>query len=495
MPKTIFGTTEKSNFILNMKKTTLQKWIGALLIVSVVLPQLFSFICKLTGISSALVSIAVYATGFMCILFYIIVMLKKELIVKENPSHIIAFVLAGLTLVAYIVVCSNIYSSQYLAGANADALIKTMLIGEDGRYEGIATLLVYIGFFLLATAVPSEKTICALGDVFIGTGLFQCVIAVLQHIPNLNILTEYSNLATVALKNVMLSSGLEESPIFFGTYLTILFGAAVNGALYSKSSARAWIYGITAVFAVVTGLFTSSIVPIIGIGCAFAASAVIAVIKKVKFEKGVIKSSLLRLAAITGAIAAAAALICVFQGIYIRDKAIAYEDAFYRLFIVGSYSPVNKQSLYEIGWGRSLYFIKGGNPLFGIGPDCFAKVQSMLKSMATDSIDKSYNEYLYVAVTRGLLAFAAYAALLGYVFVCCVRGIKKFAADSSKWYYAAFAAIVFAYSVQAFFSASTIAVSPLIWMIMGFACAKNIECGDNPFSRKKSKQANKAGKI
>lgn len=465
-----------------MKKETLNRWLSALVAAVIILPQLMSLIVKLTGLSSAAVSAAVYAAGFACVLFFIIVMLKSVLKIKENPAHIIIYVMAVLLIVSYYAVMININNTTTLSMTNANDLIKTMLLGEDGRYEGMLTLLAYMGIFLLATAIPSEKALLRAGDIFIGTGILQCFIAVLQHIPETNILTDYANLYTKALKNVMLSSGLEESPIFYGTYLTILFGAAFNGAIYSKSGRRALVYGIAAFGAVVTGLFTSSIVPIIGIGCGFAVSLIALLIKQskggVKFEGAKLKTAMMRFIVLTAVSAVGAVLVCVLQGIYIRDKLIAYEDAYYRLFVVSGYSPVNTDSLYEIAWGRSIEMIKG-SPFFGIGADCFAKAQLMFSDMTENSIDKSYNEYLYIAVTQGLISLAAYIALLVCVIINCIKGLKLFAADSTKWYYAAFAAIIAAYIVQAMFSASTIAVSPLIWLVMGMTCAKKIEVKKN----------------
>ena len=58
MPKTIFGTTEKSNFILNMKPETLQKWIHGVLACCIIIPLIgaavLSLMAKINYISAAM---------------------------------------------------------------------------------------------------------------------------------------------------------------------------------------------------------------------------------------------------------------------------------------------------------------------------------------------------------------------------------------------------------------------------------------------------------
>ena len=138
---------------------------------------------------------------------------------------------------------------------------------------------------------------------------------------------------------------------------------------------------------------------------------------------------------------------------------------------------MNTQSLYEIGFERSMYFIKA-HPILGIGPDCFAKYQLLDEELVTCSIDRSYNEYLYTAATRGIPALIGYLIFLGIVIKNCVSGMKLFLADSKKWYYAAVFGAIAAYIVQAFFSASSVTVAPLFWLICGIACAKKLRASE-----------------
>ena len=489
MPKTIFGTSEKSNFILNMKSSTLQKWIAAMLMLCVIVPQIGNFFITAFDASNSFLASFLYFTGFGSILFFIITMMKKEITLKENKIYIVVFVMAVLAFASYYgaVIFANAESLEY--GAEfAESYINTALMGALGRYEGLLSLWAYFGIFLLATAVTNKKTIYIIMDIIVGMGIVQAVIAVFQHIPGLDFLTKYSDLPTLALRDVMLSSGLSDSPIFYGSFLTIVTGVAFAGALFDKNNKRALVYGLSALLFWLTGLFTSSVVPIIGICSVIVIMTVVVIVKQknggVKFECKVFDTALKRYAAIVLGMTVIFVLVYIFQGIYIRDKAIAFYDGMYRLFIALGYSPVDKASLYETAWGRSIDIIKE-HPLLGVGPDCLAKYQTLYEKYEINLIDKSYNEYLYIAATRGIPSLIAYIAFIVYVLKRSKTGTGSEARSGQDWYMTAIFVSVGAYLVQAFFSASSVTVAPLFWLLAGFACANKI----SEVGTKKSKKA------
>lgn len=478
MPKTIFGTTEKSNFILNMSRVTLQKWVAAMLMICVIVPQLGSLVIEAFQINNSLMGAFLYLSGFGSILFFIITMLKKEQSFKENPVYIPVIILPVIAFASYYKV--------FLTGGDAsNELVRTALEGELGRYEGLLSIIAYSGIFLLATVITKKSAVRTLLDIIVGTGIVQALIAVLQHIPGLDFLTSYADLPTLALKNVMLSSGLSGSPIFYGTFLTIVSGVAVIGAIFDENVIRARIYGAAALLFVLTGLFTSSIVPIIGMGCVVILAAVIVILnRKAEFEDGVLKTPVKRFAALVVAMAVIVLAVVFIQGIYIRDKEIAYYEAYYRLFVVYGYSSSDSRSLYEIAWSRSLELIKN-NPILGVGPDCMAKVQNASTELQLNAIDKSYNEYLYIAATRGIPSLLAFVAFAVMTLVRGVKNLTKFSENKNNWYIPAILVAVGAYLVQAFFSASTVSTAPLFWLLAGILCAKKIEEEKMPKSKKK----------
>lgn len=471
MPKTIFGTTEKSNFILNMNKSTVRTWVTGLLCACVIVPLIGGVVITAVPETSALLGAFLYATGFSCILFYIVLLLRKDISIKDYPCAYFVIALAALALASYYRVA--ISNSDYQEAVN------TALLGETGRYEGLLALFAYFGIFLLASAVLKRSSVKIIFDILVGAGIVQGIVAVLQHIPG-DFPSDFRKLpALLLLKDVHLSSGLSDSPIFYGSFLTLVTAVSAAGSMYEKNILRAKIYGVSAVFFFLTGLFTSSVVPLIGIGTAYI------VLIAVEFtagkggnrfvsEEGMLKSPRKRLAALLIGTAAVLGLVLAFQGLWLRDKAIAYTDCYYRLFITGGPSPVNYDSLWKIGAERSFIIIKE-HPILGIGPDLMAKYQISLEELVTDSIDRSYNEYLYTAASRGIPALAVYIALLAASFARLFKGVREFASDREKWFRPALLAAVTAYSVQAFFSASAVTVAPLFWLLLGISWSKFTE--------------------
>ena len=485
MPKTIFGTTEKSNFILNMKKDTVRIWISALLCACIIVPMIGSVF--ITGIdvanaANSFLGAFLYATGFSCILFYIVLLLRKDILFKNYPA---AFLIVGLAVLAF----ASYY--RIALSSSVQEHLNTALLGETGRYEGLLAILAYCGIFLLATATMKDRSVKMIFDVLIGAGILQAFVAVLQHIPG-NFPSDYRKLpALVLLKDVHLSSGLTGSPIFYGSFLTLVSGIAVTGALYEKNVTRARVYGCSAAAFFLTGLFTSSVVPLIGIGTVLVISVITLLTADkggTKFEGGVLKSSGQRLAALIGAFAVIFGLVFWLQGINLadrpneqgelvmRDKAIAYTDSYHRLFIGGSPSPINYDSHWKIGRDRSLDMIKD-HPLLGVGPDLMAKTQIEDPDLFTDAIDRSYNEYLYIAATRGIPSLIVYLILLCMTFVRLIKSMKEFTENREKWFRPALLTAITAYSVQAFFSASAVTAAPFFWLLLGIAHSKLPESG------------------
>lgn len=474
MPKTIFGTTEKSNFILNMNKSTVRKWVTGLLCACVIVPLIGGIVITAVPGTSALLGAFLYATGFSCILFYIVLLLRKDISIKDYPCAYFVFALAALAFASYYRVV--------LSGGGQEE-VNTALLGENGRYEGLLALFAYFGIFLLASAVLRRSSVKVIFDILVGAGIVQGIVAVLQHIPG-DFPSDFRKLpALLLLKDVHLSSGLSDSPIFYGSFLTLVTAVAAAGAMYEKNIVRAKIYGVSAVFFFLTGLFTSSVVPLIGIGTAYIALIAIEFTagkggnrseSGTVFKEGALKSPRKRLAALLIGTAAVLGLVLAFQGIWLRDKAIAYTDSFYRLYITTGPSPVNYDSLWKIGAERSFIMIKD-HPILGVGPDLMARYQITSAELAADSIDRSYNEYLYIAATRGIPALAAYLALLAASFARLFRDMREFASDREKWFRPALLAAVTAYSVQAFFSASAVTVAPFFWLLLGISWSKFTE--------------------
>ncbi|MDE6596161.1 MAG: O-antigen ligase family protein [Oscillospiraceae bacterium] len=404
-----------------------------------------------------------YAAGFSCLLFYIAMLMRKDIAFKDNPSVFLVIAMAALTFASYY--------SVILRGVSQDG-INTALLGEQGRYEGLLSIFAYFGIFLLAASAMRYNTVQWILDLIVGTGIVSAFVAVMQHIP-WGFPSKFRLLpAILLLKNVHLSSGLSENPIIYGSFLTIVSGAALSGALYSKNITRARIYGGSAVLFFLTGLFTSSLVPVIGTGTTLLITIIIELANKggTVFEEGLLKSSRKRLVAIVAAYAVVFGLVFAFQGLYFRDKPIAFTDSYNNLFITDGASLTNKGTLWELGAKRSFALIKE-HPLLGVGPDRMARYQRARDDLNIDGIDKSYNEYLFIAATRGIPSLLVYIALLAATIARLFKGMKEFSADREKWFRPALLTAVLGYAVQAFFSASAVTSAPYFWLLAGLAWA------------------------
>lgn len=494
MPKTIFGTTEKSNFILNMKYATVRKWVTALLCGAVLIPALGGAFMTFAEKAGWFFGVFLYAAGFSCILFYIVLLMRKDIRFRQQkafPAAVMAVILAVLAFASYY--------SVVLSGADKDRIDIAML-GEVGRYEGLLSIFAYLGIFLLAASALRYSTVKTVLDVLVGVGVVQAAAAVMQHIP-CGFPSKFRDLpAFVLLEDVHLSSGFADNPIFYGSFVTVVLGAAVIGALYEKNVIRARIYGCCAALLFLTGLFTSSVVPLIGSGCVIVIASIIelaAVKGGVKFDEGILRASRKRFLVLIASFAAIFGIVFAAQGInlmdttindvdFIRDKTIAYSDAYNKLFIIGSPSPLNPKTHWQLGAEQSLAMIKE-HPILGIGPDLMAKLQVNDPKLMTDSLDKSYNEYLFIAATRGIPSLIVYLALLFATFGQLFKGMKEFAADREKWFRPAILTAVIAYSAQAFFSASAVTVAPFFWLIMGFAWSDFADENNTQSKKQKTK--------
>ncbi|MDR0946303.1 MAG: O-antigen ligase family protein [Ruminococcus sp.] len=461
-PKTIFGTTEKSNFILNMKKDTVARLVCLVLCAVPLLPLIFEAVTTVGKSYYFFLSVGLYIVGFASILFYLISLLRADVRLKQNNAFPVAVFLVIWAFASYYVNFLNPYEG--LESAARPMGLFTPLLGEFGRYEGFLSILAYLGIFFLASVVTSEKTINKIFDCILIAGGVNAVFALLQHIPALNFPNTYKDLPTYAYKNVFISSGLTDSPIFFGGLLTLVGGVALGGCVFGNFSARRQLlYGLAGLLFFTVGLFTSSITPLIGFGAILVILFVISLIISIKGNKTPLKIW----GILTILILVIFGIVLLAQGLWIRDVYIARYDGYYLKMIVGANSSADMRSLYEAAWGDSIELIKE-YPFFGVGPDSFAAVQNM----KTLTFDKSYNDFLFIAVTRGLPSLIAYIVLLVISFI---KNIKSMNSNINKPQFVIFAVIftaALAYIIQSFFNASAVTVAPIFWLILGLSFCK-----------------------
>lgn len=428
----LFGSSDSSNFIVNMKPEKLRSMISKFCTVMLILMTVSAAAALMTPMAAYLPSAILAIFGFGGVLLYIIAALKKEISVK-NVGFVLIIAMAVLTGLSTI---SAIHR-------------ETAVYGLTGRYEGLLSLLSYLGLFLLGNAFPGEVKREKLIISLIIVTAVNAAVGILQAVPFLGFPSYYQNLLSVGRTGVYLSSGLTGSPIFLGTMLTMGLALSLSAGLYYN---KKWL--IASALFIITAPFTRSIVPIIG----FAAVFVIMLIKEVVTAKN--KKNIEMLLIFLGS-AAVIYAVCFLTGLTeIADKAIAFEDSFYRCFTTGALSSRLK-NFYAQVWGGSIV-IAADHPLLGVGPDCIIKELIKGDRLVPNTFDKSYNEFLYIAATRGFISLAVYL-------VFCFFTLKKAfrAAKGGSWVSTAIMVCLTAYLIQSLFSVSVITVAPIFWLLCG----------------------------
>lgn len=448
MPKTIFNTTEKSNFILNMKEENVDRLslfvlAGVCIIMTLSqIPAEFSY--SLTDVPF----LALGISGVLVVVTGIILMLRKHM-VKNN--------IAGLAIMLFLFVWSMV---SYYNSYN----LKTSLWGQDGRYDGLVTMIIYIFLFISASMISDGK-IERLFDIMTGAGLFQCLWAVYQLFPFGK--SYYRNLEAIAEKNVYLTSGLAGNPFFFAMLMSVLLSVSVFGAVFGSDRRHRIYYGTASVIFTLAALQTHTVSAVIAVIVIYAVSLITAAVKH-KFNKISLIIFILGIAAI---------IVELASGYRFYDGGIAWQDSFYRLGVTGYYSfthsdfDVNSPGeVYSYFWNEALEAIKDF-PLAGTGIDCFSYTQyktSNILQYELNSIDRPYNDYLFLAATRGIPYLIGYVALLVYTLVNSIRNAIK----NNEWYYKAMPFAVVIFMIVSIFNNSSVGVMPFIWIILGLS-AKN----------------------
>ena len=462
--KTIFNTTEKSNFILNMKTEVLQKIVLVLVVICAVCPLLGGvmvlFNPKLAYAPAGFLSFC----GFTAILIFIVAILKKYVVFTKNISY---FLICAYFLLAII---SCIFPYDF----------DIALYGNINRFEGLFALMAYAGIFMLATLTGKHNHAKVIMDTIVGVGIVQALIGAVQSIPALELNSQFANLFPTAERYVYLPSGTSSNPIYLATFLTIAASVAIAGAAFDKNYTRRVVYATSAALFYIVSVLTCSTIGYIGIPIVFAVIFAIECIRIVRCKDGFFSPAMSILLVIFGTFAISFVIVSLTSNLRILDRGIAFQDGFYNLFVAGQADPFDK-SFYAHNWQTSVDILaKDFNILLGTGPDClFIPEYQMSGELAIQNVmngfDKPYNHYLYVLVTRGIFSLLAYLSIVIYSIRKSFGGLKKFFQNGELWYKTAIFTSIVVYSIVIFVGVSSILVAPFFWIMLGLANAKHLE--------------------
>lgn len=467
MPKTIFGTTEKSNFILNLKTEEYYRFNLRILTLFLILMPIFSLPLEFAKVYSvpgmALSIVGVFAIVFMFIGFMKSVTPKALWI----PTGLIGAMVAWG--------CVSLYNSYYY---------NIAAFGSDGRSEGVLSILFYGCFFLLGAQLGTDDNRRKLLNAMLWMGLAECCWAFLQAF---GLPSYYMNLEPLLLFRVFLPSGLTGSPIFLATLLVMLAFPALLGAVFAEESKQRLFYTVCAVVFSLISVRTQCVIGVCGMALSIVSAAVYSLCRKGG------KRALLKSGAALAAFAIGIGWVClspaisgtfnrlggtdteISNGFALYDGAIIWEDSSYRLAVSGYYMPSGTRNpnghfdmesipeTYGYLWKGSAK-IAGEFPLVGSGPDSLVYpqlYQNLAIGANPNTFDRTYNYYLHLAATLGIPMLVLFAALMG---MSVFRGGR---ACGKSWLRGGILGAVLVHLVVMVIGSSCITVAPLFWMLAG----------------------------
>ena len=337
--------------------------------------------------------------------------------------------------------------------------IKTAIIGETNRYEGLLMFITYASIYLCAKNYFKYEKI----ENFLNI-MFYVSIA----IGTLGIAQNYINcpsLKPIFNKEISAICSTFGNANFFGSFISIILPISISIFIF-KGNKKSFILSLVMFFNMISS----------GTRSAWVAFGVVAIIGAIYLIKNRKKEYFKRLAI----------LIICFGLIFIYllyvpksnsttlDKLNLMKEDLKKASKEGMTSEMGSQRIAI--WKLTIELIKK-RPILGCGVDCLKFglckycPEELGKFILEKGIivDKAHNEYLQIAATIGIPALVIYLIFIGMVLLPKAKYMLK-----NKENFIICVTII-SYLVQAFFNISTIGVAPIFWIILGFADNKFIQ--------------------
>lgn len=555
MAKTLFGSSEKSNFILNMDLDKYRRACGKLMLVMLWAVGISEGIYQLSYSANSGLSNMVDAGGGGMIFALILVMLRSVATIFS-----VFGVLAIITVVIGLMrkQISKAMAVPYLLlaamlGWAAISLfhsydLKVSFFGQDGRDEGWLALLIYASLFYLGTMLRRKEEREYFLRGILNFGIFQGIWGFFQALPIIDYidpskgLNPYRNIDPMLFWNVRLPSGLTDSPVTYAMMLGMLAAVAIPAAFLSEEKSTRIRAVICGGLAVLMSFRTQTIAGVIaGCGAVLLTVILFAVNKKQIKGKAIALPLTVAIAAVCacGWIYAAPGMnymyfhpdktdtkkpdeglsmsareadvadIVLPNSFTIRDRdgethpalydgGIVWDDGYYRLSTAGNYSGVAAETfnIYDavsvLRYCREQGFkaIKI-DPLLGVGPDNFYFTQQRVSYSIVsnpNAVDRPYNDWIYIAATRGIPSLLMH---LGLLVICFVLAWKR-RGTLKGWTVPAAGGAAVLYTAASMTGISVLTVTPLFWCLLGMLAAEPIA---EPVRAAKEEKAASAGKT
>jgi len=339
------------------------------------------------------------------------------------------------------------------------------IFGYYRHYEGLLSLICYLILFLSVVNLFEKKSIPLLIDALLLTGALCSIYGVIQHYR----LDPFSWSGAAGNPNRVSSSF--GNPVFFAGYIVILLPIAFARLLSCSDKTKSILYGII-FFLISLGFFLSN-TRACYIGLFFGLLLFLFFIIKLKITK---RAFLL-------------ILIFFIPGVYYNLKP---ETSAVSRFLKTFTGKNSAQKVSEIAyqatshgfessagvrlwiWRDVLNIIKK-YPIFGVGLDGLGNVYLKYRSMGVFRLegdakaDSAHNEFLDIAVTRGIPGLIIYLWLIGsFLWLCIKRAFSLGKQDSLIIF--GIASGCLSYFLQTLFSFGVTPVFSTLWITMGIPC-------------------------
>lgn len=494
MAKTLFHSSERSNFIVNLKPERLRQLSCRVCMLAMILLTGSMLLTELTQDVYGSLSEAISDGGTRGVLAYLVLILRSVSSMFA-VGGVLALIFAFIALIKKqfdpkraalpaALLCSILILGYISALLSFDTTVA--LIGMEGRGRGVLALLFYGAFFVLCSQLH-RKEAEKLGLWITGYGLAQCLFALFQILP-IRLPSSYDHMFPRLLVDVYLPSGLSSNPAAFAMLLTMLGMLAVCMALYSREKKCRLYYTIAAAVFLFFLPRTQCLAGLVGLGAVLVTGLVLGL------RKGACKpvkplAAMVLCAGIGFGTACAAPLLNgskflssdadtpLSAGYHLQDGSIVFLDGAYRNDVCGQYSRQDAQgkfdleqplSIYPYMWKQAAQTI-AKYPLLGTGADNY--IYAQLRSSYTiiqnlNIVDDPYNDYLYQAATRGIPALLLYLALAA---VSLLRGAKAYRKGKAPLELAVLLGAG-GYLLTAVCGISALPVTPVFWMLLGLSC-------------------------
>ncbi|MBE6861690.1 MAG: O-antigen ligase family protein [Ruminococcus sp.] len=454
MAKTIFNTSEKSNFILNLTEEKYSSMASKALAAACVLVSLFTIPVELLNtLTYSFVTAGLAVGGVLCMILMLIAFIKKY-VSKKLLIPVCAF---GFMLIWGAVSLADSYSFQL------------GFYGMEGRGEGLLALIFYFCFFVTGLTLKTENSVKTLITAVIATGLLNSVWGIVQVFTGMG---SYKHLSLTLQPNA--ASGLVHSPIFLAMLLTLSLAAAVIGAVMSDNKIYRLFCIISSCIFSFTIIFTYSLMGIVGIALAVVITVLAVFIAKAPKARLATASAVI-LPALAAFILSAAGLIGDGSGYGLYDGRIMWRDSYNRISASGLYdtdkmNPDSLSETYSCIYGETLDII-GDFPLTGAGPDqlVFPQLYSSVNiEENVGTFDKCYNEYLNTAASKGVPSAIALVVLVVSLIAIAFRGVREENGSFTRvctFFMLAVGAALY------LIGCSSIGVAPVFWAAAGASCS------------------------